>query len=117
MRIPNLAIHLNRETNDKFGPNKENHLVPILATTIQEKLVNPSSTTAAKKDESTSGEGEKKLVDKHHSLLLQLITQSLGCSVDEIVDIELQVIDTQPAAIGGALDEFIFSGRLDNQVK
>lgn len=113
MKIPNLAIHLNRETNDKFGPNKENHLVPILATTITEKLL----TSGAKKEEAKPDEtAEKKLTDKHHSVLIDLISSHLGCSADDIFDLELQLIDTQPATIGGALDEFIFGGRLDNQV-
>lgn len=50
----------------------------------------------------------------HHPLLLDLLAQELKVQPKDIEDFELQICDTQPGVIGGALGEFIFSGRLDN---
>lgn len=98
LRIPTLAIHLDRSVNtDGFKPNFESHLVPILATQFKCGTTSNDSSTKP-----------------HHSPLLQILAEELHCEVDEIADLELDVCDTQPSCVGGAQHEFIFSGRLDN---
>lgn len=52
--------------------------------------------------------------DNHHAALLALIADQLGCSVEDVVDFELNLCDVQPGVLGGAADEFVFVGRLDN---
>lgn len=46
--------------------------------------------------------------------IVQILAEELGCEVNDIASMELNVCDTQPSCLGGANDEFIFSGRLDN---
>jgi len=100
LRIPTLAIHLDREVNTNgFKPNTETHLAPVLATSIKAELNQTP-------DKSSDG--------PHHALLLEVLAKQLGCPIENIEDFELNVCDTQPSAIGGASKEFIFSGRLDN---
>ncbi|KAM3257447.1 hypothetical protein ACQJBY_049635 [Aegilops geniculata] len=108
MRIPTLAIHLDRTiSSEGLKINNQNHLVPVLGTLIKhemQKLVEGNVP-----GESSGGENTK-----HHPLLLQLIAKEANCEVDEICDFELQLCDTQPSVVAGAMKEFIFSGRLDN---
>jgi aspartyl aminopeptidase len=89
LRIPQLAIHLNRDVNEKgLALNKQNHLPPIFSL--------------AGKKGSTKDLLEKK------------VAQKLKCKPADILNMELSLYDIQPGAIGGAEGEFIFSGRLDN---
>ncbi|GJP29675.1 hypothetical protein CLOM_g19306, partial [Closterium sp. NIES-68] len=61
------------------------------------------------------GKGKKdEPAERHHPLLLQLLASELGCAPGAIADFDLQLCDTHPSAIAGALNEFVFSGRLDN---
>ncbi|KAH1230303.1 putative aspartyl aminopeptidase [Glycine max] len=106
LRIPTLAIHLDRTVNlDGFKPNLETHLLPLLS-------MKPEDTSL----ESNSKEKNSALSSKahHHRLLMQVLSDELNCDVDDIVNIELNVCDTQPSCLGGGNNEFIFSGRLDN---
>eukprot|EP01018_Ginkgo_biloba_P033117 Gb_00805 [translate_table: standard] len=130
LRIPTLAIHLDRSVNDGFKVNPQTHLVPVLATAIKAE-VNKVSVMNDKCTSECNGDGgvyveqkqgqEKKEADggdseslQHHLLLLQLVASRLGCEPEEICDFELQLCDTQPSLIAGAAKEFVFSGRLDN---
>ena len=45
---------------------------------------------------------------------MQILSDELCCGVDDIVNIELNICDTQPSCLGGTNNEFIFSRRLDN---
>ena len=101
LRIPMLAIHLQRELADKgFAPNKAQHVVPVLASAVAElggKSVGNGAPTP-----------------KHHSQLLTAVATAAGVPPDTIVDFDLNVVDTQAGVLGGAGGEFVFVGRLDN---
>ncbi|XP_022729676.1 probable aspartyl aminopeptidase [Durio zibethinus] len=106
MRVPTLAIHLDRGVNDGFKVNTQSHLLPVLATSIKAEL---------NREVAENGPAEKMTSSsRHHSLLLQMIANKLGCQPDQICDFELQACDTQPSIVAGATKEFVFSGRLDN---
>ncbi|XP_047256805.1 probable aspartyl aminopeptidase isoform X1 [Capsicum annuum] len=102
LRVPTLAIHLNRTVNqDGFKPNLETHLIPLLATKTENATADEKSNVSSSKD-------------VHHQLLLKILSDELSCKIDDIVSVELNICDTQPSCLGGANNEFIFSGRLDN---
>ncbi|CAB4280532.1 unnamed protein product [Prunus armeniaca] len=119
MRIPTLAIHLDRDVKDAFKVNTQSHLLPVLATSIKAELnkvvaENGQADSDAQTHGKKSNERTTSNNSKHHSLLLQLLADQLGCEPEHISDFELQACDTQPSIVAGATKEFIFSGRLDN---
>ncbi|XP_042500899.1 probable aspartyl aminopeptidase [Macadamia integrifolia] len=117
MRIPTLAIHLDRGVNDDgFKVNTHNHLIPVLATSIKAELNKVVAENGSVEDGAQGDVKEKWNSEnmKHHSLLLELLAAQAGCEPDEICDFELQLCDTQPSTTAGSMKEFIFSGRLDN---
>ncbi|KAF0412478.1 Aspartyl aminopeptidase [Gigaspora margarita] len=104
LRIPTLAIHLDRNIAETFSPNKENHLTPLIATA-----------TKALTNGSDNDDKNRNCASKHHPTLLNLLVKELDVkAVNQIHDFELCLYDTQPSTIGGAANEFIFSARLDN---
>jgi len=88
LRVPSLAIHLDREVTKKgLVLNNQLHLPPLLAVA-------------------------------HESLpdgLEGLLGAELGVEADRILSWDLSLFDVQPSAIGGLRGDFVFAPRLDNQ--
>lgn len=95
VNIPELAIHLS-SNREKFEFNKESHLKPILCSMLLEN----------KNQSKDSG--------NHPNSLLKIIAKELSCEVENISDLELLLIDTNPSQVTGLYGEFISSPRLDN---
>jgi len=96
--IPSLAIHLNREVNQKNEINAQQHLPPVLM----------------KLPESEAGEAIEKQVD-FKAILKQLVNaENPSARADSILDYELFFYDVQAPAVIGLHDDFIASARLDN---
>lgn len=88
LRIPQLAIHLDREVNKRgLILNEQTHLPPIFSL---HKKSSPED------------------------ILKKMVAQKLKCKPADIVEMELSLYDTQPGTLAGPEGEFIFSGRLDN---
>lgn len=89
LSIPNLAIHLDRGEEFKF--NKETHLLPILAT-VAIKTNNNKKESELKEDEKINS-----INDDHHDEFLSLIAQQAGCTLNELLDLDLYLYDSQKA--------------------
>jgi len=121
LRIPTLAIHLDRQ--ETFTFNKETQLFPIvgMAAAALNKTQADNEKTLAK--EPGKEEEEKdfaplaSITERHHPAIVTKLAEVAGVSVESIADFEILLFDTQKACLGGIHDEFIFSARLDNLVR
>ncbi|QGG95370.1 M18 family aminopeptidase [Actinomarinicola tropica] len=86
LRVPQLAIHLDREINEKgLQLNKQQHLVPVWG-----------------------------LGARRPGELVELVADEAGVAWHEVLGWDLMLHDLTPSAVGGASDELIFAPRLDN---
>jgi aspartyl aminopeptidase len=86
LRVPQLAIHLDREIGDKgLKLDRQEHLAPIWGL---------------------AGDGAKDLLAR--------LSEELGVSRDAIAGSDLMLYDVVPPTLGGRDEELLFSARLDN---
>lgn len=64
MRIPMLAIHLNRDILSKgFELNKQTHLVPVLASAVQKAANKPAAPSSNGTHVEADGQNKRQKVD------------------------------------------------------
>lgn len=118
LRIPTLAIHLNRDVNTKFEFNKETKMVPIAGQVALDKNEAEAKKSCADDPDLQMSpeqfESVQSIIQRHNQSLIELIAKECGVKPLEIEDFELILFDHQKSTIGGLNDEFIFSPRLDN---
>ena len=99
--IPSLAIHLDASQNSKRQINAQTDITPLLA-------VLPESDDAGKGQPLSNAYNIQSILKKH-------MQQHGQCKdIQSILESELFLYDTQPAAVIGLYDDFIGGARLDN---
>lgn len=87
LRIPNLAIHLDRTQNDGFKFNPETEFIPILGQ-VEDSL----NTAKGKSSWATTAPGPTSgIAHNHHPQLLNLLAEELSVEPEHIQDFELFV--------------------------
>lgn len=89
VRLPNLAIHMNREVNDTGLKLDKQTELPLLLAVLEDNL------PPARR-------------------FINLLAERLDCSPEAILGWELNVYDTHQGSFWGADGEFIAASRLDN---
>ena len=116
LRIPNLAIHLDRQEN--FTVNKETQLFPIAGLVAAELQRQGQLDTGKGEAEDAQKDGDfhplTPINQRHHSHIVDLIAADAGVEPAAVIDFEILLFDHQKACLGGLRNEFIFSARLDN---
>lgn len=105
LKIPNLAIHLT-DRSSKFEPCKEQQTRPVIAMAVIDSLMGESIEPIS--------DDKFRLDDKHMHTLTDRMSKDLGIKREQIIDFEINCVDSQPAGLVGLHSEFISSPRLDN---
>ncbi|GAA1316438.1 M18 family aminopeptidase [Leucobacter albus] len=105
-RIPQLAIHLDREANAGLTLDRQRHTQPILAVSAPETSVMDLLATAANMPQP----GEEFAAEP----TAVLVADQGRLTAGDIAGADVRLYDTQPASRIGARNEFLASPRLDN---
>ncbi|KAK9464640.1 peptidase M18 [Lipomyces arxii] len=116
LRIPTLAIHLDRDANTKFEFNRETMLFPIAGLAEAELNKTEADSIATDVEAKADFEPLSSMTERHHPKIISLVAGAAGVPISAVRDFELILYDTQPGTFGGMSDELIYSQRLDNQM-
>lgn len=128
LRVPNLAVHYDQQNPFKY--NTELDLLPVagmmsnvgLIQQVQHKALDssnglphsPSVSEFPAIGPSVNPHQAISSAFNGHGAIATIVAESLSVRLEDVVDFDLSLYDTQKAAIGGENSEFIFASRIDN---
>lgn len=89
LRLPNLAIHMNRSVNEDGLKLDKQSQIPLLLAGMDESAVTPER-------------------------FLNLVARRAGCAPKDLLSWEFSVYDTQAGAFWGLDSEYLAASRIDN---
>ena len=89
VRLPNLAIHMNRKVNEEGLRLDKQKELPVILSVLEESL-------------------------SPRDRFLELLSARLGCEPDAILSWDLNLYDTQKGAFWGPDEQFLADSQLDN---
>lgn len=99
-RIPTLAPHFGAAASHTY--NKETRMVPVMAF--------------GKDEPATREELASPLYGKHSLMLLRYVANLAQTSISNLVALDLELFDVQPAVRGGIKNDFMFAPRIDDRL-
>ena len=100
-RIPQLAIHLDRQVNEGLALQRQRHMHPVIGTAHFGPAPGPASADGPLQARLTAD-------------VLSVLAEAAGVDREEIMGHDVMVADAQAPGLFGANGEFLASGRLDN---
>lgn len=100
-RIPSLAPHFGSIADHTY--NKETQMVPVVAF-------------GGKEEPASDAEKKAPLYGKHSLSLIRYIAQLANTTVPQLVTVDLDLYDVQPAARGGLKNDFFYAPRIDDRL-
>lgn len=120
LRIPSLAMHYDQSNPLKI--DKEFSLIPI--SNVVNPDIPPSPADLAQHNPEVADDYEWGQVTRgwatspahrrHARDVVSCVAKKLSVPVEDVLDFDLHLYDTQKSAIGGLFNDFIFAPRLDN---
>lgn len=102
-RIPTLAPHFGTPAVGPF--NTETQMAPIIGLVGE-----------GEPEEPTEAEKNSPLYGRHSLKLLRTIAKNVGAEVEDLLDFDLELFDTQFGTVGGLDKELLFCPRIDDKI-
>lgn len=100
--IPSLAPHFGAAADGPF--NKESQMVPVMGLWGDEPVT------------ATEEEKNSPLYGKHNLRLLRQLSKQADISIADMVQVELEMFDTQHGVVGGLEKDLLFCPRIDDKI-